>query len=220
MGPEDWEGGQIDAGGNSSPNSLRDKQAPRMAFAANAAIIPRNKFTSELSGGLRRNVLVQENRIKRPGDTILATEYLKNWRALGEQSSGQVLSKSHRPINVFYHLGSSHNEYQAATTSPGFIYGTKGNARTADDYGLLTLSEVNSKSYVLDYNSGIAQINAVGRSHPGGDSVYGGTANFLFVDTHVERMTPLKSMQERRWGDRYYSINGANEVINMGAPQD
>lgn len=218
--PAHWEGGQIDAGSNTNPNELVDKQAPRMAYAANAAIMPRNKFTPLLSGGQRRNVLVQENRIKRAGDTVLLTEYLDNWQALGVPQSGGVLSKSHRPINVFYHLGSAYNEYEAPETSPGFIYGTVGNAKTHQEYGILPLSQVRNKTNILDFTSGIAQINAVGRSHPGGDNIYGGTANFLFVDTHVERLTAYDSMRNRKWGDRYHSLSGANEVINMGAPQN
>ena len=99
-----WNSDQIDDGSNTSPNTLVDKQAVRMAYTANASIIPRNKFTPALSGGQRTNVLVQENRVKRPGDTILYTEYLSNWRALGVIQSGKILVKSHRPVNVFYHL--------------------------------------------------------------------------------------------------------------------
>ncbi|HRX83579.1 MAG TPA: prepilin-type N-terminal cleavage/methylation domain-containing protein [Phycisphaerae bacterium] len=217
----DWESGQVDAGGNTSPNTLEDKQATRMAYTANAAIMPRNKFTPLLSGGFRHNELVQENRIKRPGDTIMVTELLDNWQALGKpESSDGLLVKSHRPINVFYHLASSYNEYQAPENSPGFLYGETGTARTPNEYSILPLRVIQNKSNILDYTGGTGQINAVGRSHPGGDKLYGGTANFLFVDTHVERMTAFKSMKERKWGDRYYSLSGANEILNLNAPQD
>ncbi len=218
---EDWElGVQKDAGGNVNPNSLADKQAPRMAYAPNAAVVPRNKFTNILSGGVRHNVFVNENYIKRPGDTILIAEYLRNWKALGISDHDKyVLCKSHRPINVFYHLSSSFNEYEAPEQSPGFIYGTKGSARTAAEYGLLKTRDVENKTNVLDWTSGIAQINAVGRHHPGGDSIYGGTGNYTFVDGHTERLTPLQTLKQRKWGDRYYSLSGRNEVLNMAAPQ-
>ncbi len=215
---EDWNPDQIDDGGNSAPNDLVDKQARRMAYTANAAIIPRNKFTPLLSGGQRINELVQENRIKRPGDTILYTEYLSNWRALGVSKNGKMLLKSHRPVNVFYHLGSGGNEYQASETSPGFIYGRIGLPKTEEDYGLLPTGVVKNKTNILDYTSGIAQINAVGRDHPGGTSKnFGGTANFTFMDNHVERMTPFASLRDRKWGNRYYSLSGENEVLNMNA---
>jgi prepilin-type processing-associated H-X9-DG protein len=183
--------------------------------------MPRNKFTPTLSGGQRQNVLVQESKIRRAGEVILATEYVKNWKALGIGSGtgGVILSKSHRPINVFSHIGAGLNEYQAAQSAPGFIYGLSGNAREPEEYGLLPRREAESKVNILDYTSGVPQINAVGRHHPGGESLYGGTANFLFVDGHVERMTALDSVKQRKWGNRYYSINGRNEVINMNAPQ-
>ncbi|HNO78539.1 MAG TPA: prepilin-type N-terminal cleavage/methylation domain-containing protein [Phycisphaerae bacterium] len=213
-----WNSDQIDDGSNTSPNTLVDKQAVRMAYTANASIIPRNKFTPALSGGQRTNVLVQENRVKRPGDTILYTEYLSNWRALGVIQSGKILVKSHRPVNVFYHLGSGANEYQAPETNPGFIYGKIGLPKTAEDYGLLASGVVKNKTNILDYTSGIPQINAVGRDHPGGnDKNFGGTANFTFLDNHVERMTPLESLRTRKWGDRYYSLSGESEILNMNA---
>lgn len=218
MQPEDWEPGQQDANNNTNPNSLVDKQARRMAYAANAAVMPRNKFTIQLAKGVRRNVMVKENMIKRPGSTILATEYLRNWKALGIDDGGAILVKSHRPINVFYHLGTGANEYQAPPMNPGFLYGIKASPNSERDYGLLPLAEVKDKTNILDYTSGLPQINAVGRSHPGGNSAYGGTANFLFVDTHVEKMTPLQSLVQRLWGDRYYSLTGANEVLNMTVP--
>jgi prepilin-type processing-associated H-X9-DG protein len=214
--PKNWEaGGQIDDGNNSQPNALVDRQAPRMAYTMNAAIVPRNKFTREMQDGQRLNVLVQENKLKRPGDTVLGTEFLRNWKAIGINSGGQFKSKSHRPINVFYHLGSSFNEYQAPANSPGFIYGTKGLPQKPEDYGILPLSAAESQENVLDYTQNVAQINAVGRHHPGGDSRFGGTANFFFIDTHVERMTPFESVHKRKWGDRYYSLTGANEVLNF-----
>jgi prepilin-type processing-associated H-X9-DG protein len=147
------------------------------------------------------------------------TEFLNNWKALGVADSGGTKSKSHRPINPFYHVGSGFNEYTAAAQAPGFIYGTPSDQ---DTYGLLPLSEVRDKTNILDYTSGVSQINAVGRSHPTPDAVYakkyGGAANFLYCDGHAESMTALKSVTQRQWGDRYYSITGENQVTNMSKP--
>ncbi len=216
---ENWElGEQRDANGNTNPNELEDKQAVRVAYAGNAAIIPRNKYTPVLSGGQRINVLVQESRIRRAGDVVLATEYVNNWKAIGIFDGTRTLSKSHRPINVFKHIGAGLDEYQAPKNSPGFIYGLTGAAREASEYGLLSQREAEAKTDILDYTSGVPQINAIGRHHPGGDE-YGGAANFLFIDTHVDRMTALDSVKQRKWGDRYYALDGKNEIINMNAPQ-
>lgn len=210
-----WEvGEQSDQDGRTEPNthSLEDKQASRMAYTANAALVPRNKFTRLLSGGQRVNQYVNETKVKRAGGTILATEFIKNWKAITKPgSSGNAPeSRSHRPINPFYHVGTQYNEY--TTTAPGFIYGLPDDQKT---YGLATYDRALKLTSSLDHESGVMQVNAVGRHHPGGNKVMGGTANFLFVDTHVERLTVLETMERRMWGDRYYSVDGDNKVLNM-----
>jgi hypothetical protein len=129
--PEDWEGGQVDDKGNSRPNPHVDQQAARMAFTANAAIMPRNKFSRLLSGGSRVNQLVTDAMLKRPSKTILVTELNNNWRASAVQQGGGLLSKSHRPVNPFYHVSSGSNEYAAPVSAAGrsgFIYGEPGSA--------------------------------------------------------------------------------------------
>ena len=45
--------------------------------------------------------------------------------------------------------------------------------------------------------------------------VAGGTANFVFVDGHAERMTVLDSLTAKLWGDRFYSISGQNTRVRM-----
>ncbi len=212
----DWEAGQVDQNGTPSPSDLQDKQAPRISYGANAAIIPRNKFNRILSGGERVNVFVKENKVKYSGGTILITEFLNNWKALGLQKGGGIESKAHRPINPFFHVGSGFNEYTASAAAPGFIYGLPADQRM---YGILPTMEVREKTNILDHTSGISQLNAVGRHHPTSDAVYakkyGGAANFLFCDGHAEGMTALQSVEKRKWGDRYYSLSGASEILNM-----
>lgn len=217
MNSDDWEGGQqVDQNGVANVTQLTDKQAARMAYTANASIMPRNKFTSALSGGPRVNVFVREQNIKHPGATIMVTEFLNNWKALGVQQGSLIESKSHRPINPFFHVGSGFNEYQTPPQAPGFMYGTPNDQET---YGLLPLKEVRDKTNILDHTSGVSQINAIGRHHPHGNTVYtktyGGAANFLYVDGHVETMTALDSVAKRQWGDRYLSVNGENQILNM-----
>mgnify|MGYP001570426404 CR=1 FL=1 len=211
-----WEGGQVDDTASMTVNERQDKQAPRIAYTANAVIMPRNKFTSTLSGGPRVNVFVKEAAIRQPGTTIMATEFLNNWKALGVQQGNGVLSKSHRPINPFFHVGSGFDEYKAAPNAPGFIYGTPSDQ---DYYGLLPTTEVRDKTNILNYTSGVPQINAIGRHHPNSNAIYakkyGGTSNFLFCDGHAELMTALDSVAKRYWGTHYYSLTGENQVMNM-----
>lgn len=211
----DWEGGQVDDTGQGVVNERVDKQAPRMAYAANAALMPRNKFTSALSGGRRVNVFVKENAVKHPGATILVAEFLNNWQAIGKQEGGGIVSKSHRPINPFYHVGSGFDEY-AGDVQTGFIYGLPNDQ---EFYGLLPTTEVKNATNILDKTSGQSQLNAVGRHHPNANSMYakkyGGTANFLFADGHGEAMTALDTVTKRYWGTHYSSITGENKVMNM-----
>jgi prepilin-type N-terminal cleavage/methylation domain-containing protein/prepilin-type processing-associated H-X9-DG protein len=223
LDPNDWEAEQVDQNGSSNVSELTDKQARRMSYTANAAIMPRNKFTTALSGGNRVNQFVKENNVTRPGDTILLTEFLDNWKAIGiaEGGTDRVLSKSHRPINPFFHISSSFNEYAAPVNAPGYIYGIP---QDQDYYGLLPYKTVRERVNILDHSSGMAQINAVGRHHPTADQRYrerfGGEANFLFCDGHVDTTTVLETVDARQWGDRYYSVSGSNAILNMSKQID
>jgi len=78
--------------------------------------------------------------------------------------------------------------------------------------GTTTLIDHHASPNVIDGALG-PETNAIGRHHPGGDRL-GGTANFLYVDGHVERTTILETLKERRWGDKYYAITGNNIVID------
>ncbi len=197
---------QIDANSQKNPNALEDFQATRMAYTANAAIMPRNKFNQELSAGSRINKIVRDNEVKSSADVIMVTEFNRNWRAVAINEGGGLLSKSHRPVNPFFHVSTGYNEYR--TTTAGFRYG-----RTGDEtYGLADLNTIENTPALIEGARG-SELNAIGRHHPGGDEL-GGTTNFLFVDGHVERSTILKTMQERQWGDRYYSVTGDNTVYD------
>jgi prepilin-type N-terminal cleavage/methylation domain-containing protein/prepilin-type processing-associated H-X9-DG protein len=207
-GSREWESEQIDQNGQSGPNPLEDRQAPRIAFGGNAAIFPRNKFSQGMSadgtGGVRVNQCVNEKEIN-SGKTILAAEFNKNWKAISVNDGGGFLSKSHRPINAFTHIGSGANEYGAPVNVPGFTYGT------APYYGLLSGAEIEETPGLIG-GSGGSELNAVGRHHPGGGGYVGGTANFVYADGHVEKKSVLQTIQTGDWGTRYYSINGNNKI--------
>ena len=216
---EHWEGPQQDHSGTTreslSSDAIEDRQAPRVAFTGNAAVFPRNKFTTQLSGGPRVNRFVQEHEIESTGDTILATELHRDWRAAAVVrggGGGDLLSKSHRPINPFFHVGYGSDEYSAPLGTPGFIYGVTTGDLTK--YGLIDKNKLESHPIgLIDGAGGVPETNAVGRHHPGGDQL-GGTANFLYVDGHVERRTILQTLKDREWGAKYYALTGETEVIN------
>jgi prepilin-type N-terminal cleavage/methylation domain-containing protein/prepilin-type processing-associated H-X9-DG protein len=211
-GPDqvDWESGQVDARGQMAPNPLEDLQAPRMSYTANAAVMPRNKFNKQFSKGFRVNRLVSESTIGRTSNVILAAEFFNDWKNQAILSGGgnRFLSKSHRPVNPFYHQSYGADEYQAPLHVSGFRYGV---GQGVENFGILPMASVLGMSGVIDGN--LPRINVVGRHHPGGDKAYGGTSNFLYCDSHVERKTITESMKNREWGEKYYSINGASEVL-------
>lgn len=206
----DWESGQSDQDGGGPPGAITDKQARRMAYTANAAIVPRNKFTATLSGNQeRRNQCVNESRIKGGRSVVLATELNKNWKLSAVQEGGGFLSKSHRPVSAFWNIGSGADEYDASAGG-GFTYGKPG----VVNYGLLPAAALEGMYGVIDGVGG-PEINAVGRHHPGGDAL-GGTTNFLFTDGSVARRTILETMKRREWGLAYYSLTGPNTEVLIG----
>lgn len=208
--PSDWEYNprQSDdngASGNQMPQP-EDLQATRMAYTGNAAVMPRNKFTRNLSGGQRINKFVRDNEINTQRQVILAAEFTNRWTAIAEQSGTGFKSKSHRSINPFFHVGYGSNEYAPPEPTPGFVYGD----RSAPDFGLVPLA-VQENTDQLILGNEFPETNAVGRHHPGGDRL-GGTANFLYVDGSTQRKTIYQTMDLREWGDKFYSLSGRNEV--------
>lgn len=212
--PGDWEPGQVDQNGNPQPSAytdgrLEDRQAPRMAYTGNAAVFPRNKFTTLLSGGFRINRLVGPSDMGE--SVILATEFIDDWRAITALKDGDKLCKSHRPVNPFVHLGTGTFEYQAPLNNYSFVY--------PDSEAIRPYNEIAGKPYVIEGqigggSYGGTELNAVGRHHVGGDTTMGGTANFLYVGGQVVAKSVLDTVQDRDWGDRYYSLTGESRILN------
>lgn len=210
--PADWEpgqqGDQTDAPATYTDGLLKDRQARRMAFTANAAIMPRNKFPDAFPGP-RFNRFVKDNELQMPGKVIMATELNRNWKAAAVQDGG-IKSKSHRPVNPFYHTSSGYNEYGAV--SQGFRYRRSGSAT----YSLSPWESIDNPDAVglIDGAAG-SELNAIGRHHPGGsDARMGGTTNFLYCDGHVQRKELLATMKDREWGDKYYAVTDDNKVVD------
>ncbi|MGA2679389.1 MAG: type II secretion system protein [Sedimentisphaerales bacterium] len=224
----DWEKGQIDQTSSSGPNpSLQDKQAPRMAFTANAVVIPRNKFACDDTAKQyqRHNRLVNPTEIQRPAEVILLTEFNEDWQAIEgpeDATGGALVSKSHRPILPFTHSATGYAGY-AIYNDAGtrFEYGTGYNTANVS-WGLKNLADIsNPVNNYIDGQSG-HQLNAVGRHHPGtwkattdkgANQDMGGTTMFLYCDGHTERKTILETVQKLEWGKKFYSVTGDQLVF-------
>jgi prepilin-type N-terminal cleavage/methylation domain-containing protein/prepilin-type processing-associated H-X9-DG protein len=206
--PDDWESGQENDNGSTAPApDPQDRQARRMAFTGNDAIFPRNKFVSS-SPTERKNQLVRpvwiESTAGGGSRTILATEFAErnNWRSVFSASNPN-LSKSHRPVTPFLGGGGGINVYNEPTGSGSARYFYPGESR---------IRELSAMGAGLIDDTGTS-LNAVGRHHGGAKTgKFGGGANFLYVDGHVERDTILNTIQQRRWGERFFSITGNNRV--------
>ncbi len=219
---EDWEPGQeddlsrtIDSLPPQDSPYPKDRQVPRMAFTGNEAIFPRNKFATSTP---RKNQLVRANKVGQQSNTILATEFAEadSWGSVGEKKGGNVLIKSHRSLMPFVETtGGTPTDDWYFELTPGepddfeyFRYPFTGNDGGATEIR----PEVDiSKGAIIESQ---CKLSVVGRHHPGSgaESTYGGAANFVFIDGHIERKNVVETIRERQWGDRMYSLTGYNKV--------
>jgi len=205
---KDWElGWQVDDNSNSTPQATpTDRQAPRVAYTGNAAIFPRNKFNAiKYEGATRENILVNPAWIQGPSRIILATEFLDvdDWQSLQSSSDGDKLAcKSHRPITPFLGRGAG-DPYKEPTT------GTKPKFAYPAESEILELSQLGTKMFDKSNHD----LNAIGRYHPGGNTIDGGTTHFVFVDGHVEKLLLKDTIAKKLWGERFYSLSGTNKGV-------
>jgi len=102
-----------------------------------------------------------------------------------------------------------YNAISSPTGISGFVYGDP----SAPEYGIMKYDQALATPGLVD--SGAFELNVVGRHHPGGEKIYGGTGNFLYVDTHVDRKTVLDTLNKREWGNAYYTLTGPNKVQSV-----
>ncbi len=210
--PTYWEAGQVNQFGQARGAPLEDKQAPRLAYTANSAVVPRNKFNPFMleHGGNRLNRLVQEQEIVNPRGVVLTAEFNRNW-FVATTTDTVGLEKSHRPISPFYNSSGGWNPY-IMTPNSKFTYGQPG----VPNYGLRPAADIENDG--RGYFDTEQEINIVGRHHPGGDKL-GGTANFLYTDGHVTRTTMLETLDRREWGTKYYSLTGGHNDVDLNGIQ-
>ena len=198
---DDWAEGQRNDLGQGVPANIPfDRQAPRMAYTGNAAIFPRNKFTS--SDGTRLNQLVKDSWITFPSTTILAAEfaYYNNWTSLQEDNK----IKSHRPVTPFLGRASGTDVYAEPKAGgvPRFRYPTSNELLKEAQMGAGMIEDGSKTS-----------LNAVGRNHKGSKDAWGGATDFAYCDGHVERSFVIKTIEQRRWGNKFWSLTGGGTEV-------
>jgi len=207
---DDWEPGQIsDTGGGPGEAFPRDRQVARLAFAANAAMIPRNKFARE--GSPRLAKLVRATELIRPAGEILITEFREtaSWRSLADiNEGGENVIKSHRPITPFYGFSAGANVFNepANRSVPSFAY------PDVEQLEQITTSLTSDQTGLIIGRGGSnSSLEAVGRHH-------NGKVNFGYADGHVKLDDLITTVRERKWGERFYSISGDNRIDRDGQP--
>ncbi len=202
---ESWQQNDLGATRASTSELPEDRQAFRMAYAVNAAIMPRNKLDPASS---RQARFVRPTWIKNAARTIMATEFLDldQWQSIAVDSK----SKSHRPITPFRSPSGASGAAifdvpdVAGNNNQRFFYPRENQIKRLDLLGAGAIED------------GDSELNAVGRHHAGKDSL-GGSVNMLFVDGHVEKKTVLQSINERLWGDQFYSLTGSGTKIPLSS---
>ena len=192
-----------------------DQQAPRIAYTVNEVIMGRNKTNAAVEraptfpGAF--NVYVKAGEIRRPSQTILATEMARDLRFFedgafaGDPDSsggGNGVYKTHRPVNALA-IGVANNyvESRPGVSVPVFV------AQPPP----ANVSFSQTPTSLLWW---------VGRNHGKGATA---RANFLYVDGHVETKTLEDTLGRSKsgqinasgyeWGDKIWSIKAKPSIV-------
>jgi prepilin-type N-terminal cleavage/methylation domain-containing protein/prepilin-type processing-associated H-X9-DG protein len=218
-----WTAGQVDENGSTASGQVTDKQATWVAYTGNAALMSRNKFVPG-SPFDRHNVFVNQSSVRAASKTILATEFGKSFSNVSISQGSGRLSKAHRPVHPFYdRFSGGYNIYSPGAgksrqgVPPPFTYGNCDTSVQAG--GIKEVGQYETQDDIIDDANDVNKANCVGRHHPGGGlKQFGGTANFLYLDAHVERKSVLDTIMAKEWGDRFYSLAGDNRVDLTASP--
>lgn len=202
---EDWESGQANDEGNTTPTAFPlDRQAARIAYTGNAAVFPRNKFSTV--GQPRKDRWVRDSEFNFTSKTILVTEFLNSTRWDSLTTGGKV--KSHRSIMPFVGISAGSNVYlenNSANATARFAYPNPNSIKPVEQLGAGAIEDADTV------------LNAVGRHHPPATSRDGGTANFSFLDGHVERLKVKETVEKKLWGERVFSLTGNTKLSDSFA---
>ena len=212
-------------------NHFTDAQAPRMAYTLNEALCPRNKMVLHFQGPpamaagfgssdtLRPYHWVSAGKVHNSGGTILATEFIDNFRIVSEATSYSApgVCKSHRPVHGFVDVTVP---IPPGPNWTGFSTGLaagKNNpyldlALDTDNIRPVTLLDVcpdpqaNFASGAWSPQTTTSRLDWVGRNHGGGSNFHNRKTNFLYLDGHVETKALEATIQPFEWGDKFYSL--------------
>lgn len=230
--PDDWDPGQLNLLGQPAPAALPDdRQAKRMAYTANHAIMPRNRFLTSTpranqlvgsdairfgantkdgpgSAGNSSNAsgtasrLVSPGMIQQPAQTILLTEFA----FMQDDPAGwRTLSPQSASQSIVSHRPIT--PFVGLTAGPD-VYSEPNRPIPSFRYPSPNDIKPDDQLAPGEIDSPLTSLNAVGRHHPGG------TAHFVNTDGSVILMTVRQTVEQRLWGERFYAISGDNRVLD------
>ena len=198
--PTNPEEGNFEKGQSADTPGVVDLQAPRMAYTANEALVPRNKWTKNFQNAKRTYHYVAPNKVRKSSGTILATEFFNDWRVVsgaGRIGGGETtVAKSHRPVHAF----------------DGWVTLDMDQALPNRPIGRVTKNRIKTKP-PEPYADMDNRLEWVGRNHVGKTKT-----NFLYTDGHVElkkiedTVPGLDCREPGEWGEYFYSLEGGANV--------
>ncbi len=203
----------LDPGQRNETEGVIDKQVRRMAYTANEALCPRNKFVKGFQGAKRVFRFARSERVKRTSSTIFAAEMLDDWRIVsGEARNGAVsepVSKSHRPLTGF--IGTD-GTIDLDQVPPDF--------RGIPPFRRVTAKDINPKPQ--PDGAIVSRLDWLGRHHGPASKP---TTQFVYCDgsvslKRVEQTVPSDNQTDApgEWGDYIYSVEGG-EADKIAKPR-
>jgi prepilin-type N-terminal cleavage/methylation domain-containing protein/prepilin-type processing-associated H-X9-DG protein len=222
-------------GQQTQTNNLDDRQAPRLSYIVNEAIMPRKKFGSRHDLDSTNNPLplvagvptpsgmewsaylcqVKVDEIQSPDQTILVGEFSDSYNCIyGTSAAGGAAFKSHRPVNGF--KTETYTPYKMVSGTP--TAQTPTNVFDGEMYDYfkgkkiykLTVDEANTAIANAVNDTSAGKTVAAAQHHIAymNPNAHKDGSNYLFVDGHVAKYTLEKTLDPGNymWGRKVYSV--------------
>lgn len=223
--PDDWEPLQINDFGqafSNDPDQPQDRQASRLGFISNHALMSGNRLNLDLLGTPRGDMMLSRDYVDTIVDpsTLLLAEarYVRNrtdspfddnpWQPLAQvQASrdGPVTYRAYRPSSAF--LGGSsdrfvYNEPSIGSVVSRFFYPDPRRSEQIPCTQLPTISNGAADSAMLYAPSTMSLFGKQRRVW---------TAR---IDGGIERLSIHETVVQRRWGEQYHTLTGTGRNID------
>lgn len=181
--------------------SVVDKQARRLGYTFNEAVVGRNKMGNMPTA--RRSVFVPAAQVANSAGTVLATEWIDNPNVVvddGYINSGYPVCKSHRPVSGFVGVAGELNLYKVGASMGG-----------AAAYRRVTPADLSPNAPTGGAASN-TRLDWVGRNH-GSGAWKDRKSNFLYCDGHVEGKRVVETLAPVfEWGEKLYSYQPNDDL--------